>query len=77
MITTTVTQPEGVPTPPKYPYIGQWEGSSLVVLFIRERAGVVLIQGPVKCDDPAGHFSDSWKETGFTQYQGSITLTNS
>ena len=46
-----------------------------VVFFVEKCKGLCLAN-PSDCQDKIGEFGDSWTMTGFTDFEGSITLSN-
>lgn len=57
-----------------YPWIGQDDDDGNIVLFIGPSAGVVLEAG--MNGQEVGFYSASWNEERFSQYHGSIRISN-
>ena len=58
----------------KYPWIGIAEGGELV-LFVGDSEGVAVDNGPREGDE-VGHYSSTWRMDAFTEFKGSVTLSN-
>jgi hypothetical protein len=83
MITTTVNEVL-TPTQPKYPYLGEYVGTSrryvsenskgLVVLFTSPKCGVV-VNGSV--NSPVGEYRTDWCEDDvFAKFNNEVTIKN-
>ena len=61
----------------KYPWIGISE-LQIVILFISQNKGIVLHQEKAKLggDIEIGGYSDSILEPSFTEFKGTITISN-
>lgn len=61
-----------------YPWIGVAESTGTVVLFVSPHRGMFLGTTTGKNSEfyCPGHFQDNWAEIDFSEYCGSITLSN-
>ena len=58
----------------KYPCIKQSRLNGTIILFTAHNEGVILEAGDSLCE--AGEFSESWNESVFDFFDGTITLEN-
>ena len=58
-----------------YPKLMLSMQSSMIVLMVKPREGVVLRTGKGSCN-VVGDYSDEWSRTIFKDYKGTITLEN-
>ena len=73
------TSNQGTPPKPKYPYLGIWEKTGLIVMFIGEETGVVVDSGTDRdavSERKLGYWDDEWAEDDFARFHGTVTLTN-
>jgi len=56
-----------------YPKIMKSKNSGLVVLFSKSELGTVILGNELH---DCGEFSDDWDMSSFTDFDGSITLSN-
>lgn len=58
-----------------YPKLMKWNGdNNLIVLFTEPKCGICLSLD-IKKKNTLGSYIDNWAETEFTDFKGSITIT--
>lgn len=78
MIRVTTSDKDTTPEP-FYPYLGIWEKTGLIVMFLEKETGVVIDPGKDRNADSErklGQWGNDWAEDEFTRFHGTVTLSN-